>query len=97
MNQSFLTAHLLLSILSFSGLFSGKLDCENQSRSKAVGIGGISWQRGNYFESAASICFEKIYLIFMSVCFKPFDASHDFPTTAALVRNYVVWANLTIY
>ena len=57
----------------------------------------MSWQRGNYFESAALIRFEKVYLIFMSVCFKSFDVSHDFSKTAAFFRNPVVWVNLTIY
>ena len=46
--------------------------------------------KGNYFESVALINFGKIYLIFMSVCFKSFDLSHDFSKTAAPVRNHVV-------
>ena len=33
---------------------------------------------GNYFESAELIRFDKIYLIFMSVCFKSFEVSHVF-------------------
>ena len=33
----------------------------------------------------------------MSVCFKSFDASPDFSKTTAVVRNHVVWVNLTIY
>ena len=62
----------------FLYFFSGKLGRENQSRSRAVGWGGISWvslQRGKYFESAALIRFE-IYLFFMSVCFRSFYVSH---------------------
>ena len=51
---------------------------------------------GNYFESAELIRFDKIYLIFMSVCFKSFDVSHDFSKNAAPVLNCVVWVNLTI-
>ena len=43
------------------------------------------------------MCFEKIYLNIMSVCFKSFDVSHDFSKTAAFVQNHVVWVNLTIY
>ena len=43
------------------------------------------------------IRFEKIYLNFVSVCFKLFDVSHDFSKTAAFVQNHVVWVNLTIY
>ena len=42
------------------------------------------------------IRFEKIYLNFVSVCFKLFDVSHDFSKTAAFVQNHVVWVNLTI-
>ena len=42
------------------------------------------------------IHFEKIYLNFVSVCFKLFDVSHDFSKTAAFVQNHVVWVNLTI-
>ena len=48
-------------------------------------------KEGNYFESAALIRFEKIYFIFMAVCFKSFDESHDFSKTAALVQSDVVW------
>ena len=51
----------------------------------------------NYFESAALMCFEKIYLIFMSVCFKSFKVSHNCSKTANLVGNNVVCVNLTIY
>ena len=54
-------------------------------------------QEGKYIKSAASIHFEKIYLIFMSICFKSFDASHDFLKTAARVPNHVVCIILTIY
>ena len=43
-------------------------------------------KEGNYFESAALIRFEKIYFIFMAVCFKSFDESH---------RSDVVWVILT--
>ena len=42
-------------------------------------------KEGNCFESAALIRFEKIYLIFMSVCFKSFGVSHDILKTAALI------------
>ena len=52
---------------------------------------------GNYFKSVELIRFEKIYLIFMSVCFISFDVSHDFSKTAAFVRNHVVWVNQTTY
>ena len=54
----------------------------------------MSWQRGNYFESAALICFEKVYLIFMSVCFKSFDVSHDFSKTTVLILNDVFVSTL---
>ena len=54
-------------------------------------------KEGNYFECTALIRFEKIYLIFMSVCFKSFGVSHNFSKTAALVQNHVVWVILTIY
>ena len=43
------------------------------------------------------IRFEKIYLNFMSVCFKSFDVSHGFSKTAAFIQNHVVWVNLTLY
>ena len=43
------------------------------------------------------IRFEKIYLIFMSVCFKSFDVSHNFSKTTAVVQNRVIWIHLTIY
>ena len=43
------------------------------------------------------IRFEKIYLNFMSVCFKSFDLSYGFSKTAAFVLNHVVWVNLTVY
>ena len=33
----------------------------------------------------------------MLVCFKSFDVSHEFPKTADLVRNQVVWVNMAIY
>ena len=45
---------------------------------------------GKYFESATLIGREKIYFIFMSVCHKSFNSSHDFSKNAALV-------NLAIY
>ena len=53
-------------------------------------------QRGNY-EIVVLIRFEKIYLDFVSVCFKSFDVSHDFSKTAVFVQNHVVWVNLIIY
>ena len=43
------------------------------------------------------ISFEKIYLNFMSACFKSFDVSHDFLKTPAFLQNHVFWVNLTIY
>ena len=49
---------------------------------------------GKLFESATLIHFEKIYLIFMSVCFKSFDISHDFLKTTAPVPKHVI---ITIY
>ena len=49
----------------------------------------------NYFESAALIRSEKIYLIFMSVCFKSFDVSHDFSKTASPILNHVVCMSQT--
>ena len=43
------------------------------------------------------IRFEKVYLNFMSVCFKSFDVSHGFSKTAAFVQNHVFRVNLAIY
>ena len=40
------------------------------------------------------IHFEKIYVNFISVCFKSFDISHDI---SAFVQTHVVWVNLTVY
>ena len=55
----------------------------------------MSWQRGNYFESAMLIRSEKICLIFMSVCFKLFDVSHNFSKTATPILNQVVCMSQT--
>ena len=55
----------------------------------------MSWQRGNYFESAALIRSEKFYLLFMALCFKSFDVSHNFPKTATPILNHVVCMSQT--
>ena len=70
-----------------SGMQKSKQEQEQKSPGK----------EGNYFESTALIRFEKIYLVFMSVCFKSFGISHNFSKTTALVRNHVVWVILKIY
>ena len=51
--------------------------------------------KGSYFECAGSIRFEKVYLIFMSVCFKSFDVSYNLSRTATPVRNHVVCKSQT--
>ena len=85
---------------TFRDYFSGKSGCKNQSRRRAAEEGGISWvswQRKNYFESAALIRFGKIYLIFMSVCFKFFDLSHNFSKTTTPTLNHVVCMSPTSF
>ena len=59
------------------------------------GISLVFWQRGNYSESASLIRFENIYLIFMSVCPKSFDVSHNFSKTATPILNHVVCMSQT--
>ena len=99
LNQAFVTVHLFPFTLSFSGFAKEigmrKSNKEQISRVWRDKLGLLA--RRNYFENVALIRFEKIYLIFMSVCFKLFDATHGFSKIAALVRNHVAWINLTMY
>ena len=99
LNQAFVTVHLLPFTLSFSG-FAKEIDMRKSNKEQISRV----WRdklgllaRRNYFENVALIRFEKIYLIFMSVCFKSFDVSHGFSKIAALARNHVAWINLTMY
>ena len=70
----------------------------NQDGKTKAGAGQreISWvsrQRGNYFENTELVPFKQIYLIFMLVCFKSFNVSHDFPKIAVLVQ--ITWVRST--